>query len=76
MDHPMLVLMLSITASTEYLIVVIQYDSYSYALRANVTRSNPIVVNPQLDVEVYLRAQTANIHDIPGSRRYTSNTKE
>ena len=61
---PVVVLMLSTIAFMGYLILIIPYDSYTYAVRANVTASNPIVVNPQLDVEVYfkgLRAPTSMI---------------
>lgn len=46
------------------MLVTFYSDSFAYAVRANVTASNPIVVDPDLDVELYfkgLRAPTSMI---------------
>ena len=34
-------------------------DSFAYAVRANVTASNPIVVDPELEVELYFKGLKA-----------------
>ena len=40
-------------------------DLFAYAVRANVTASNPIVVDPELDVELYFKGlRDADFYDI------------